>query len=119
MTESSTCRAPDRDQPKLVCGYPLPCPHHTAIIDPGKHEVTIPVAVGANVFMRVNEIADAIKEPGCITCGRRDPTTRKRLPEGQRPDGTRLHLSGAPVFACDGCARSSAHRAGLTYVEGT
>lgn len=23
------CRQPDRDEPALVCGYPLPCPHHT------------------------------------------------------------------------------------------
>ena len=23
-----TCQAPDRDSPRLVCGYPLPCPHH-------------------------------------------------------------------------------------------
>ena len=22
------CIAPDRDNPKLTCGYPLPCPHH-------------------------------------------------------------------------------------------
>ena len=28
-----TCRQPDRDCPKLMCGHPLPCPHHTAILD--------------------------------------------------------------------------------------
>jgi len=28
------CKKPDRDVPKLVCGHPLPCPYHTAIIDP-------------------------------------------------------------------------------------
>lgn len=22
------CQAPDRHEPKLDCGYPLPCPHH-------------------------------------------------------------------------------------------
>jgi hypothetical protein len=22
------CQAPDRDEPKLDCGYPFPCPHH-------------------------------------------------------------------------------------------
>jgi hypothetical protein len=27
------CKHPDCDVPKLVCGYPLPCPHHTVIID--------------------------------------------------------------------------------------
>lgn len=27
-----TCHAPDRHNPKLVCGYPLPCPHHSVLI---------------------------------------------------------------------------------------
>ncbi len=26
------CQRPDRDAPKLVCGYPLPCPWHTGPI---------------------------------------------------------------------------------------
>ncbi len=45
-----TCRKPDRDMPKLVCGYPLPCPYHTAIIDLGAKPVptvTIPVTSDA------------------------------------------------------------------------
>lgn len=24
-----SCPCPDRHAPKLVCGYPMPCPHHT------------------------------------------------------------------------------------------
>lgn len=27
------CQRPDRDCPKLKCGYPLPCPYHTATMD--------------------------------------------------------------------------------------
>jgi len=27
------CKSPDRDAPGLECGYPLPCPHHTVVID--------------------------------------------------------------------------------------
>lgn len=27
------CNKPDRHQPKLICGYPLPCPYHTIVID--------------------------------------------------------------------------------------
>lgn len=23
------CECPDRHEPKLACGYPMPCPHHT------------------------------------------------------------------------------------------
>lgn len=29
----SFCDEPDRDQPKIKCGYPFPCPYHTAIVD--------------------------------------------------------------------------------------
>ena len=28
-----TCNSPDWQGSGLVCGYPLPCPYHTAIID--------------------------------------------------------------------------------------
>jgi hypothetical protein len=28
-----TCTKPDRDEPRLVCGYPLPCPHHTVVLE--------------------------------------------------------------------------------------
>ena len=27
------CKQPDKEFPRLVCGYPLPCPHHTVLID--------------------------------------------------------------------------------------
>ncbi len=27
------CERPDRHVPKLMCGHPLPCPHHTVVID--------------------------------------------------------------------------------------
>lgn len=29
----ATCTKPDRDVPTLTCGYPLPCPHHTLVIE--------------------------------------------------------------------------------------
>ncbi len=25
------CAQPDRDEPRIECGYPLPCPHHTRV----------------------------------------------------------------------------------------
>jgi len=43
MSERTTCKHPDRDCPKLVCGYPLPCPHHTATIDAERNELRIPL----------------------------------------------------------------------------
>lgn len=33
MRESRLCVCPDRDVPDLICGHPLPCPHHTIIIE--------------------------------------------------------------------------------------
>lgn len=41
-----TCRQPDQDCPKLLCGRPLPCPYHTAILDTTREppEIKIPVA---------------------------------------------------------------------------
>jgi hypothetical protein len=48
MSEHLTCRHPDRDQPKMMCGYPLPCPYHTAVIRDGDPPtVTIPVTSDA------------------------------------------------------------------------
>ncbi len=61
--EPTTCQKPDRDEPGLVCGYPLPCPHHTAVIDVSK---TPPVVIlpGAeklprSVQVKLRQIADA------------------------------------------------------------
>jgi len=33
MEKRLTCQQPDRDCPNLICGYPLPCPHHTVIME--------------------------------------------------------------------------------------
>jgi hypothetical protein len=57
-----TCKHPDRDCPKILCGYPLPCPWHTAVIDTTKDPptVTIPVTAQAawNSRHRLAEIAE-------------------------------------------------------------
>jgi hypothetical protein len=34
MPKRLTCQHPDRDVPALKCGYPLPCPHHTLVLEP-------------------------------------------------------------------------------------
>lgn len=54
-----TCRAPDRDQPKLVCGYPLPCPFHTVIIE--KQRLTIPHGVAVSARPRIKQIARRLR----------------------------------------------------------
>ena len=61
----ATCRHPDRDQPKMMCGYPLPCAWHTVIIDASADPptVTIPITSDAiEVRDRIGDIADAIED---------------------------------------------------------
>jgi len=34
MTEENlTCRHSDKDSTSLICGHPLPCPHHTIVLN--------------------------------------------------------------------------------------
>lgn len=53
MRSRPTCRHPDRDCPKMLCGYPLPCPLHTAIIDTTTEPATVTIPV----------TSDAMKSP--------------------------------------------------------
>ena len=46
----STCRHPDRDQPKMLCGYPIPCPWHTAIIHAEKTPITVEIPIHSDVL---------------------------------------------------------------------
>jgi hypothetical protein len=46
MASHRFCRQPDRHEPALVCGYPLPCPHHTAVVDVSGPETKIEVPPG-------------------------------------------------------------------------
>ena len=59
------CQQPDRDQPKLKCGYPLPCPYHTAVLDleSDPPRIVIPITsdtAGKLKLRRVRDIAEAI-----------------------------------------------------------
>lgn len=61
-----TCKHPDRDSPKLMCGYPLPCQWHTVIIDTTGQPptVTIPITADAALAHRdkLADIADALTQ---------------------------------------------------------
>ena len=60
------CKHPDRDVPGIVCGYPLPCPYHTVIIDTEKETLTIPLKsdAGLRAKKRLEKIAKAFtKQP--------------------------------------------------------
>ena len=63
------CKRPDRDVPGLICGYPLPCPYHTAIIDTtvDPPTVTIPIVADQPALTpvgrkRLKRIALALKD---------------------------------------------------------
>jgi hypothetical protein len=64
------CRHPDRDVPKIVCGYPLPCPYHTVLVDLSAEPVptvTIPVtsdAMAPRARKRVRDVVGAIVQVG-------------------------------------------------------
>jgi len=47
-----TCNAPDRDVPKLKCGYPLPCPYHTAIVEIGDDSAELRIPITAKAALR-------------------------------------------------------------------
>ena len=62
----ATCDKPDVDCPKLVCGYPIPCPHHTYQLDIAKVELTIPQGPTARIVLTkfrgpFKRILDALK----------------------------------------------------------
>lgn len=62
----TTCRHPDRDTPKLMCGYPLPCPWHTAIIHADRDPVTVEIPITSDAIRsrgRIGDIARAVTPP--------------------------------------------------------
>lgn len=65
MKKRLTCRHPDRDCPKLMCGYPLPCPYHTATIDMTTRPPSLIIPITADAAFqarsRLAEIAEAIR----------------------------------------------------------
>lgn len=59
-----TCNQPDRDVPAIKCGYPLPCPHHTLVIEPAKSEITIPKGrrITASALKRVDQVTRVLSK---------------------------------------------------------
>ncbi len=39
--ERRTCAQPDRHEPRIRCGYPLPCPYHTLVVEAGRRRSRI------------------------------------------------------------------------------
>jgi hypothetical protein len=79
MASVRTCTRPDRDEPRLVCGYPLPCPHHTTVID--GEDVYIPVSTSMPspaAMKRVAEVAGAIQQSNDDARSARAPVKKRR-----------------------------------------
>ncbi len=61
-----TCRHPDRDVPKLLCGHPLPCPWHTAVIDASASPPTVTIPITSDAAMtnrdRLAQVAAALEK---------------------------------------------------------
>jgi len=63
------CKHPDRDEPRMTCGYPLPCPFHTVIADVEQQTVSVPLGNGTKLTVpaesagRVGVITRSLKGP--------------------------------------------------------
>jgi len=53
-----TCKHPDHDCPKLLCGYPLPCPWHTVTIDANVTPPTVTIPVTSQMAHARRELAE-------------------------------------------------------------
>ncbi len=73
----TTCKKPDRDAPRLVCGYPMPCPHHTLVLEERELPRAMPLLLwrAANPTIMIHYVikpgvsvievrASALVEPG-------------------------------------------------------
>lgn len=57
--DNLTCKRPDRHVPGIVCGYPIPCPHHTIVLNENeiKDEKTFKRAVTVKTARKSVELA--------------------------------------------------------------
>lgn len=59
-TDRTHCNQPDRDVATTICGYPLPCPWHTAEIRASTGNATVPPRTPATKRARVRDLAALI-----------------------------------------------------------
>ena len=64
-----TCRHPDRDNQKMRCGYPLPCPHHTVTVDLGADPPTVTIPITSQAMRpiarrRVGQVVSGLVQIG-------------------------------------------------------
>jgi hypothetical protein len=61
----------------MTCGYPLPCPHHTVIVDVDAQTVSVPMGQGVSVVVPP-EKAGRVGEVAAALAGRRVKRDRKK-----------------------------------------
>lgn len=54
------CDQPDRDEPKIKCGYPIPCPFHTVLIDGDK--ITSPIKLDSTAEEHIKQVMEFLKQ---------------------------------------------------------
>ncbi|KKN09208.1 hypothetical protein LCGC14_1049030 [marine sediment metagenome] len=62
MADRLYCKQPDRNCPGLVCGYPLPCPWHTVVIEEGIAHLPPEIPADPEVVSRVIEVAKVLDD---------------------------------------------------------
>jgi len=83
MSEHRTCRSPDHDNPKLLCGYPLPCPWHTVLINADAEPATVTIPVTSDALKSpareiVGAVARAVAPRAIVQRSSFPPPRRKR-----------------------------------------
>ncbi len=69
-----TCLRPDRDEPRIVCGYPHPCPHHTVVMEAGAVTIPSDAVVNPRALDRLRQVARLFAGP--VVVPDRWPTAR-------------------------------------------
>jgi hypothetical protein len=54
------CEQPDRDEPRIKCGYPIPCPFHTVLIDDGK--IKSPIELDKSAEDHLKRVAEFFRQ---------------------------------------------------------
>ncbi len=57
------CERPDREISGLICGHPIPCPYHTAVIDTTCEPATVTVPITSKPA-HDPELLNALKDIG-------------------------------------------------------
>jgi len=61
MTERKYCNQPDRHVPTIKCGYPLPCPWHTVIIEGSTIAIPENKEIDEKTSKRLKDITDVLQ----------------------------------------------------------